>query len=283
MTRQPALRSEAGDHGDLAGHHHVGPAADAVDQRLAATVEIVELRLGDRIIDVDGREQELALLGHVVEPMHARGGLFGHALDGFADAAIPAMVGRQALLDRRVENLLLLVGGGLEEGRIAALGPDAEVDQQRGIAAIVQDHVGRAPVGPFEDAVRVVPVVDEALALDGEDWRAGDRDGGRCVVLGRVDVARGPADVGTERLQGLDQHGRLDRHMKRTCDPGSLERLRGTIFRAHRHQAGHLGFGDGDLLAAPAGEGDIGDGGVGVAAVVGHGRRSLSDRDDPGV
>ena len=39
--------AEARDHRDLAGHHHVGAAADAVDQRLAAAVEIVELRLGD--------------------------------------------------------------------------------------------------------------------------------------------------------------------------------------------------------------------------------------------
>jgi hypothetical protein len=50
----------AGDHGDLAGDHHVGGALDAVDQRLAAAVEVVELRLGDRVVDVDGRERQLA-------------------------------------------------------------------------------------------------------------------------------------------------------------------------------------------------------------------------------
>ena len=39
--------AEARDHRDLAGHHHVGAAADAVDEALAAAVEVVELRLGD--------------------------------------------------------------------------------------------------------------------------------------------------------------------------------------------------------------------------------------------
>jgi adenosylhomocysteinase len=34
--------TEAGDHRDFAGHHHIGAAADAVDQRFAAAVEIVE-------------------------------------------------------------------------------------------------------------------------------------------------------------------------------------------------------------------------------------------------
>jgi hypothetical protein len=33
----------AGNDGDLAGDHHVGGALDAVDQRFAAAVEVVEL------------------------------------------------------------------------------------------------------------------------------------------------------------------------------------------------------------------------------------------------
>ena len=54
--------AEAGDHRDLAGHHDVGAAADAVDERFAAAVEIVELGLGDRVVDIDGRPQQLTLL-----------------------------------------------------------------------------------------------------------------------------------------------------------------------------------------------------------------------------
>jgi hypothetical protein len=52
----------AADHRDLAGDHHVGGALDAVDQRVAAAVEVVELGLGDRVVDVDRREQQLAFL-----------------------------------------------------------------------------------------------------------------------------------------------------------------------------------------------------------------------------
>ena len=51
----------AAHHGDLAGDHHVGGALDAVDQRFAAAVQVVELGLGDRVVDVDGREGELAV------------------------------------------------------------------------------------------------------------------------------------------------------------------------------------------------------------------------------
>jgi hypothetical protein len=52
----------AADHGDLAGDHHVGGALDGVDQGLAAAVEVVELGLGDRVVDVHGREQQLPFL-----------------------------------------------------------------------------------------------------------------------------------------------------------------------------------------------------------------------------
>ncbi len=82
--------AEARDHRHLAGHHHVGAAADAVDQRLAAAVEVVELRLGDAVVDVDRRPQKLAFLGHHIEPMHAGGRLFGDAADRRRRCAVPA-------------------------------------------------------------------------------------------------------------------------------------------------------------------------------------------------
>src|SRR5258708_36968923 len=43
--------SEPRHHGDLAGHHHVGAAADAVDERFATAIEVVEFRFGYAVID----------------------------------------------------------------------------------------------------------------------------------------------------------------------------------------------------------------------------------------
>ena len=100
ITRAPAPCSDCGraladiaiaaDHGDLAGHHHVGAAADGVDQRFAAAVFVVELRLGDAVVDVDRREGQLALLLQLIEAVHAGGGFFGHALDRGLDLVEPA-------------------------------------------------------------------------------------------------------------------------------------------------------------------------------------------------
>ena len=121
-------------------------------------------------------------------------------LDVLGDLRVPAGLRLQPPLDGGEDDLFFLVGGVIEEGGVALLGAGAKMHEQRGVAAVVEDHVGRAAIGPFEDAVGVVPIFFEALALEGEDRNAGggDRRGG--VILRRIDIAGGPADIGAERL-----------------------------------------------------------------------------------
>ena len=163
---------------------------------------------------------------------------------------------------------------GLVDHAGIALGLHAEMQQQRGVAAVVEDHVRPAAIRPFENAVGVIPVVFKRLALDREHRRAagGDRGGG--VILRRVDVARGPAQVGAERFERLDQHRGLDRHVQRAGDARPAQRLAGAELFARRHQAGHFGLGDGDFLSAPFGQPDVLDdiiAGCGVGFRLGRG------------
>ena len=71
----------AADHGNLTGHHGVGGAADAVDQRFLTAVFVVEFRLGDAVIHVDRRERQVAFFHQLIQTVHAGGGFLGHALD----------------------------------------------------------------------------------------------------------------------------------------------------------------------------------------------------------
>ncbi len=121
--------------------------------------------------------------------------------------------------------------------------------------------------------MRVFPVIFQALALDGEDRRAASGDRGGGVVLRRIDVARGPAEVGAQCRQRLDEHRGLNGHVQRTGDARALERLLGAVFFARRHQARHFGLGEIDLLAAPIGEVDVFDG-----VIVGHGNSFVAPR-----
>ena len=221
LRRALADVAESADHRDLPGNHDVGGPLDAVDQAFAASVEVVELRLRDRIVDVDGRGQKGAGLLHVVEALHAGGGLLRQTAH--------AVHQRRELL----------------------------VHDRGQVAAVVEDHV-RAPVPwTLDGAVDAPPELIFRLVLPREDRDAGRRHRRRGLILGGEDVARAPADLGAERGQGLDEHRGLDRHVQASGDPRPGERLLRAVVIPQRHQTGHLRLGDGDLLPSPSGEGRI--------------------------
>ena len=74
-----------------------------------------------------------------------------------------------------------------------------------GVSAVVEDHVGLPGLGG-DRLVDAPPEVLLALAPPGEHGDAGLRQGGRDLVLGAVDVAGGPPDLGPQRDQGLHHH-----------------------------------------------------------------------------
>ncbi len=75
--------TEAGDNSDLPGEHNVRCTLDAVNEGLAAAVVVVELRLGDGVVDVDSGHLELAVTEHLVEVVDTGGGLLGQATDAY--------------------------------------------------------------------------------------------------------------------------------------------------------------------------------------------------------
>ena len=167
----------------------------------------------------------------------------GAALEAFAD-------------DVAQNAFLFTAGGAVEDGGIV-LGLEAEVDEQRRVAAVVDDQVGAVRVGPGERLHRAVPVLAQRLALPGEDGGAGGGDAGGGVVLRREDVAGGPAHPGAQRLERLNEHGRLDGHVEAAGDAGAGERLVGAVLGARGHEAGHFVLRDFDFLAAPVGQRDV--------------------------
>ena len=156
------------DYHYLAGDHDVGRPFDAVGQRLAASVEVVELAFGYRVVDVHGGHAQLAALVHLVEEMDTGSGLFRQAADVAQQMAIPFFV------------------------------------YHRGqVAAIVDDHVQRFSIGKEERLLDAPVVVGVGLTLPGVDWHTGSGDRGSGVILGRKLVATAPLDFRTQLAEGL--------------------------------------------------------------------------------
>src|SRR5262249_54308600 len=140
----------AANHHFLAADHDVGGTFDAVDKALPAAIEIVEFALGHAVIDINRREAEGAVVDALVQAMDARGGLLGDAEDVLGHAAIKVrLLGERALDGADQDRFFFRAWRPVEDDwiifRIAA-----EMDEQGGIAAVVEDEVGCAAVAPGE-------------------------------------------------------------------------------------------------------------------------------------
>ena len=147
-------------------------------------------------------------------------------------------------------------------GRVAdhaaiLFGLAAQHQQQGGVAAVVQNHVGFLTGRPFEDLVREFPVLVQALALEGKYRDIGSGNGCGGMILRREDIAGSPAHVGTQFHQRFNQHASLDGHVQRTGNACATQRLLMGIFFTQCHQTGHFCFGDCQFLAPPGSKIDV--------------------------
>ena len=205
----------ATDHRALAGDHDVGGAAQTIRERVLAAVKVVELGLGDRVVHVDGREQQALVLLHEIEAVHAGRGFLGYThAAGRKIVPAPGRLRQLALDDGQNQFELLVVARRFRVGQCAVcregvLGLEPLVDEQRHVTTVVDDDVGAGALGvrlgPGERIQGALPVLLERLSLPrkhGGGFIAGH--GSRGVVLSGEDVAGAPTQVGTEHLEGLD-------------------------------------------------------------------------------
>jgi hypothetical protein len=167
--------TETGDNGDLASNHDIGGTLDTINEGLTATVQVVELGLGDGVVDVDSGDKELVLLNHAVEVVDTSGGLFGHT---------------EAALEH-----------------LGVLG----VDKGGEVTTVVEDEVELLAILEGKELLLQAPVVLLlGLTLPGENGDTSSGNGGSGVVLGGEDVAAGPGNLSTEGSEGLDKDSGLD-------------------------------------------------------------------------
>ena len=206
------------NNGQFAGEHHIGRAIQAVNDRVAASIDIVELRLRHRVIDVDrGKQQRPALL-HLIQTMDAGRRLLRNATN-VARHARPTLRLARNLFAQKIENdapLFRIIS--LIELRNASFAFEfrALVNQKRGVAAVVDDQCRTGSIRPLQRLGRAPPIFFERLAFPREDrnstrifdrarcFRTPNDNCGRGVVLRRKNVARDPANVGAEEIECLD-------------------------------------------------------------------------------
>jgi hypothetical protein len=71
----------ASNNGNLSSNHDICSMLNAIYERFAASVVVVKLGLGNRVIDVDGRNFEPTLTESFVEVAHSSGSLLRNTPD----------------------------------------------------------------------------------------------------------------------------------------------------------------------------------------------------------
>jgi len=251
--------SVTGDDSYLSGKHDVGGTVDGVDQRVTATIDVIELGLGDGVVDVDGGEEEGSFLHHLVKSVDTSGGFLRNSLDVWDDLVEVSGVLLEDALKEGVDDLKFSVSFIVFQDGGVVLSGVTTVDEEGSITTIVDDEFGSLFSGEEDGSPGAFPVVFQVLSLPGEDWGSSGGDGSSGVVLGAVDVATAPADVGADGLEGFDQHSGLDGHVERASDTDVLEGLFRSVLFSGGHESGHFVLSELDFLATEVSLADVGD------------------------
>mmetsp|Transcript_620 Transcript_620/g.1803 ORF Transcript_620/g.1803 Transcript_620/m.1803 type:complete len:420 (+) Transcript_620:245-1504(+) len=249
----------------LTGKHDIGGTHDTIGQGVLASVQVVELGLSDRVIDVDGFEEKGSGLFHGVQTVDTGGGFLRNTHASGGD--LVPLVGFTSLektLDDGKHNLEFGIVGGcriressvLEEGIFGLL---TFVDEEGHVATIINNKVRSMTLaiifGPGDGVQSAFPVLFKRFSLPGENsGRFITGNGSSGVVLGGENVTGAPADVTTKLLQSLNQDSGLDGHVKRTRDTGTLQNSSGSEFFTACHKTRHLDLSEFNVLAAIVGK-----------------------------
>lgn len=95
-------------HNLFTGNEHISGSEHSVDDGLSASVHVIELGLGDGVIDVDGNERKELLLGQVVKSVDTSGGFLGNSLDIFAESSESFWILRDHFSEESVKSLFVL-------------------------------------------------------------------------------------------------------------------------------------------------------------------------------
>ena len=167
--------AEASNNSDLSSKHNIGSTLDTIDKGLSAPIVVVKLAFGDRVVDIDSRDLELASLVHTIEVMNTSGSLLGETTDI------------------------------LEKFRVLFVNKVGEV------ATVVEDHVQRLATGEGFDSLLDTPVVFLiCLTLPGEDGDAGSGYGSGSMVLSGEDVLEGDQIHVHDQLKKRKKHTQED-------------------------------------------------------------------------
>ena len=99
--------SESANDNFFTSNHDISSSEETIRERVFASVDIVELRLGNGVINVNGREREFSFLGNLVKTVNTGGGFLRNTSEALHDSSPSLRVFRDGSLKDGVKVLLV--------------------------------------------------------------------------------------------------------------------------------------------------------------------------------
>ncbi len=244
------------DNDDFSCNHHIGGSLNSVDNRFTASIEVVEFCLCYRIIHIDSWEGKSPLAIHLVEAMDSGCCLLRNPLYIFLNIRVECWISFQCFFDRSKKNSFFLAGRIGKDTNIL-LSFTSKDDKKCGITSIIEDHIWSSTIWPLKESMCIVPVLFKRFSLI-RKYRSSWLDYGCCsMILSREDITTDPSDIRSEFSKGFDEHSRLDRHMKWSCNSSSLKGFTRSVFFSKCHESRHFSFRNRELFSPPSRKGHI--------------------------
>jgi len=180
----------------LTGNHDISGSHETIRKRVLASIDVIELLLGDGVVNVNGSEEELSLGGHLVKSVNTGGGLLGDTDEPLGH--LGPLVGLSSLESLSDDSNNLLEFKVIESSWVwdlsglgeLSLGLDTFVDEEGSITTIINENIWTIAVWPSEHFVGAIPVLFEGLSFPGKNIGGlRGNDGSSGVILSGVDVA----------------------------------------------------------------------------------------------
>ncbi len=156
---------------------------------MTATVDVVEFAFSNRVINIDCLKEQFIFFLHLDKAVNSGGGFFGNAAHLFGDLVPMFFIFFEYFFDECVNNLqLFVVSWDIEDGCVI-FGLNTTMNQQRGIAAVINNLIRAFAVRPGNSAISAFPIFLQCFTLPGENRNSGSRDSGGGMILSRENIA----------------------------------------------------------------------------------------------
>ena len=167
-------------------------------------------------------------------------GFFRNSLNRRSDFLPDSGIFFKAVFKTKIKLLFILPCRLAIQNRRIGLSLKAKVHHHRRITTVINKQIRPLTIRENKSTLGTPPVLFQSLPFPGKNRNTKIGDCRGSLILGRKNIAAGPANIRPQSHQRLDQNRCFDRHMKGAHDSGPFQRFLCSVLLTQSHQSRHF-------------------------------------------